>query len=529
MGSQITDNQPPIPQRHNPEHPDPQFQHVGQHEEVTPPQPSVADVLIQMEWSQQDQTLILQQIAQNTASVQGAQMAAEGADLYGSRFADFLNTKPPVFSCSEDPLEADDWLRTIERKLIITQCADNEKVLYASNQLEGASSAWWDNLCAMQPVSSVPSWDEFRIAFCEAHVPSSIMSIKRREFLALKQDNKSVLEYLREFNRLARYAPNDVSTDARKQDQFLNGLTEVMQLALAVHDFSDFQQLVNKAIVVENKMQAVVESRKRKKVAQILASCSFQEPHAWQSSPPDFQDLASPVYPMQVFPLPQQEIQLGQPRKKQRNRHKPCMLVACFNCGNRGHFADRCPVKHQVISDQRQDLKTSFDQWSDFTSQNPGRAHVNHVTAEEAQEAPHVVFGTFLVNSTPATVLFDSGASHSFMSRGFATLHNLSLSLMPAPMMIQSPGSEMRSIHECREVEIKIKGVKFSANLIVINSAGLDVILGMNWLSKNLGQIDCARKAITLTSPLGFQVEMVPKLEHPHLYALSGKEFAGFE
>ena len=82
----------------------------------------------------------------------------------------------------------------------------------------------------------------------------------------------------------------------------------------------------------------------------------------------------------------------------------------------------------------------------------------------------------------------------------------------------------MRSIHECRKVEIEIKRVKFSANLIVINSAGLDVILGMNWLSKNHGQIDCARKAITLTSPLGFQVEMVPKLEHPHLYALNGEE-----
>ena len=101
----------------------------------------------------------------------------------------------------------------------------------------------------MQPASHVPSWDEFRIAFREAHVPSSIVSIKRREFLALKQDNKSVMEYLYEFKHLARYAPDDVSTDARKQDQFLNGLSEVLQLALAVHDFHNFQQLVNKAIV----------------------------------------------------------------------------------------------------------------------------------------------------------------------------------------------------------------------------------------------------------------------------------------
>ena len=146
--SQVTDGQPPNPQRHNPEHPDPQFQHMGRREEVTPPQPSVIEVLVQMEQSQQGRTLILQQMVQNAATVQDAQMAARGDSLYGSRFADFLSTKPPVFSRSEDPLEADNWLRTIERKLIITQCADNEKVFYASNQLEGAASAWWENFCA---------------------------------------------------------------------------------------------------------------------------------------------------------------------------------------------------------------------------------------------------------------------------------------------------------------------------------------------------------------------------------------------
>ena len=54
LGSQITDVQSPNPQRRNPEHLDPQFQHVGQQEEVTPPQPSVTEVLAQMEQSQQD-------------------------------------------------------------------------------------------------------------------------------------------------------------------------------------------------------------------------------------------------------------------------------------------------------------------------------------------------------------------------------------------------------------------------------------------------------------------------------------------
>jgi Retroviral aspartyl protease. len=44
---------------------------------------------------------------------------------------------------------------------------------------------------------------------------------------------------------------------------------------------------------------------------------------------------------------------------------------------------------------------------------------VNHIQAETAQEAPDVVMGMFFVNSIPALVLFDSGASHSFISQAF--------------------------------------------------------------------------------------------------------------
>jgi hypothetical protein len=48
--------------------------------------------------------------------------------------------------------------------------------------------------------------------------------------------------------------------------------------------------------------------------------------------------------------------------------------------------------------------------------QNFVRGHVNHVAAETAQEAQDIVFSMFLVNSAPASILFDSGASHSFIS-----------------------------------------------------------------------------------------------------------------
>ena len=71
---------------------------------------------------------------------------------------------------------------------------------------------------------------------------------------------------------------------------------------------------------------------------------------------------------------------------------------------------------------------------------------------------------------------------------------------------MRSPGSELRAEAECRDVSVEIKGVGFLANLILLNSASLDVILGMDWLSQYLGQIDCAKKFVCLTSSSGERV-----------------------
>jgi hypothetical protein len=60
------------------------------------------------------------------------------------RHMEFMSHKPPSFSHSSDPLQADDWIKTVEKMLDIAQCPDREKVLYASGILEGTAVDWWD-------------------------------------------------------------------------------------------------------------------------------------------------------------------------------------------------------------------------------------------------------------------------------------------------------------------------------------------------------------------------------------------------
>jgi hypothetical protein len=74
----------------------------------------------------------------------------------------------------------------------------------------------------------------------------------------------TVNEYLNSFIQLSRYAPDDINMDKKKQDVFLNGLNADTQFQLLNTDYADFQHMVDKAIVIENKIKEVEKDGKRK-------------------------------------------------------------------------------------------------------------------------------------------------------------------------------------------------------------------------------------------------------------------------
>jgi hypothetical protein len=152
----------------------------------------------------------------------------------------------------------------------------------------------------------------------------------------------------------------------------------------------------------------------------------------------------------------------------------------CYNCGEQGHYTNRCPnpctrVNRPAIATPAPTRGANSIPIA--AKQNYARGRVNHVTIEEAQEAPDVVIGMFLVNNTSEVVLFDSGASHSFISAAYVGKHNLPLAPLRCQMIVSSLRGDMPARQLCPKANLKIKGVDFAANLIVLESKGIDVIL----------------------------------------------------
>ena len=123
------------------------------------------------------------------------------------------------------------------------------------------------------------------------------------------------------------------------------------------------------------------------------------------------------------------------------------------------------------------------------TSGTQGRVYI--VTPQTESTDPSVIQGKFLLSRLWARVLFDSGASHSFIAASYANVLGLKVESLENPLHVSSPlGIRVRIDQICRDCELEISGILFTVDLRVMDISDFDVILGLDWLTEHRVVID---------------------------------------
>ncbi|XP_022019608.1 uncharacterized protein LOC110919652 [Helianthus annuus] len=165
----------------------------------------------------------------------------------------------------------------------------------------------------------------------------------------------------------------------------------------------------------------------------------------------------------------------------------------CFNCFERGHIKSECPKLQQ--ESKKEDKKQEGSR---------AKGRMFQITSEEAKSQPNVVSCIFLLNSIPVYVLFDTGATMSFISNEIVQHPSFKVERMSMPLEVEISDSKNYLLHEiCRSCKLTIKDEEFDIDLIPMILGEFKVIVGMDWMSQNHAEINCETKIILIQSPSG--------------------------
>jgi hypothetical protein len=145
------------------------------------------------------------------------------------------------------------------------------------------------------------------------------------------------------------------------------------------------------------------------------------------------------------------------------------------------------------------------------------QGRVNFTTLAELPDGAPIMSGTFSIYHKPVVTLFDSGATHSFISNNCGTRIGLDLCPTKGSYMISTPGGKITSNQMVKSVPIQLGSKLIKTNLVLLNLEGIDVILGTNWMTEHRVLLDISSRVIEIDSPYqGATTLYLPQQEYPH-------------
>ncbi|XP_077232530.1 uncharacterized protein LOC143869855 [Tasmannia lanceolata] len=314
----------------------------------------------------------------------------------------------------------------------------------------------------------------------------------------------TVDDYEAEFDRLARFVPSLVPDDEAKRNKFKFGLAMYLKKGIAgsttLESYEDLVARAKKleAVHQETRAYAQVNQKKRNREGenkgqaprgsvlsqQALKPPAFKEPRGKQENHGGYQNKSASNRPVA-------------PKCERCGRNHPTETCwwntgACFRCGEVGHRIAECP--HPAGDAQSVQGTPTVQAQTIQTQTIQSRAALG--------VAGTVVLGTLPIASSFGHALFDSGASHSFVSSAFATLHCLPTSPLDYDLCVSTPvGKDILTNRISKMCHVRIGNRELLVDLILLELSDFDVILGMDWLSTHYASADCNKKIVNFEIP----------------------------
>jgi hypothetical protein len=279
-----------------------------------------------------------------------------------------------------------------------------------------------------------------------------------------------------------------VDTDAKKIERFRDGLDGKLYERLNLLEPESFHELVNKAMSQVDAMKKAHRDKKRSSGFASGSRTNKKFRFVKKNVPNPSQQSSIGRWTMK----PTQDKPSGnfQFRNAQQQAPKPNAPPhnigdrRCFNCGQPGHYISDCPKpKQNKPNPQNQGAgnKPVTPPKKPMVQVRQGK--LNFTTISDIPEGGSVLRGTFSINDSPVKILFDSGATHNFISEKLLGKLGSMGSHTKSAYKIITPGGNISSHTLAFGVPIKLGSKTIQSNLIAISLEGMDIILGMDWMT----------------------------------------------
>ncbi|KAJ9542729.1 hypothetical protein OSB04_029235 [Centaurea solstitialis] len=443
---------------------------------------------------------LTQMVTQQVSSAMASQGSGAGSSGTGQNRA--------------DPIVASRWISEVEGAFLTSFCPAEVKVRYAANLLRGPAKDWWGvvNSSRTQEQIGALTWEAFLEMFRAEFVPQIEVERLTTEFLEMEQTTESVTEITNKFLERALFCREYVQNERMKMYRYRNILKPEIREFVAMAQCDSFQQMQEKARARRLELERQGKKKRAERVQpQHQVVKKFKTANQKGEARKDYPRCSKCG-----------KNHLGECRMGSGTCYKcgkpghishDCKVEPkiCFKCFRPGHFANECPTAAVSTEISGSAPVKAIEGGPSKKVEAPRtRARVFQLTANEAKAEPDVVIGIFLVNSMPALVLFDTGASKSFVSWSFCKDFMNVKSKLGSPLEVEIADEEF---HLCKYVYrnniLELEGVKFSIDLIPIPMREIQVVAGMDWLRRNGANVDCENCRVVVRNPSGGELTIL--------------------